>query len=96
MVRLDLLHFDCAQALKYARDRRMRVVRGRRTTPRVFNPRSRVSALSVVARGQGNTCVWLIVADREGARPRKTVMGKMANLLRFAPFRGELEIHQRQ
>ena len=27
------------------------------TTPDAFNPRSRVSALSVVARGRGNTCV---------------------------------------
>ena len=45
------------------------------TTPRirisrVFTPRSRVSALLIVARGRGTKCAWLIVVDTERARPR--------------------------
>ena len=53
----------------WTRDRRC-VIRGvsPRTAPRVFNLRSRVSALLIVARGRGNTCVMLTVTGREGAR----------------------------
>ena len=35
---------------------------GKRHHPRVFNPRSRVSALLIVARGRGTKRVWLTVA----------------------------------
>ena len=35
------------------------------------NPRSRVSALLIVARGRGTKCAWLIVVDTERARPRE-------------------------
>ena len=55
-------------------------------TPRVFNPRSRVLALLVAARGRGNTRVCLIVVDSERARPRKMITGRMANFDRFLLF----------
>ena len=61
------------------RDRRC-VIRGvsPRTAPRAFNPRSRVSSLLIVPRSRGSTCVYLIVADSEGARPRKAGQERMA------------------
>ena len=41
------------------------------SAPPVFNPRSRVSALLIVARGRGTKCIVLTVADTERARPRE-------------------------
>ena len=63
------------------RDRRC-VVRGvsRRTTTHVFNPRSRVSALLIVARGRGTKCAWLIVAgNRRSATPRIAPASQLAH-----------------
>ena len=66
--------------------------RRHRTPPHVFIPRSRVSALLIVATGRGNTRVWLIVAGSRRSATARGWNGKMATLLRFAPFRGNLEV----
>ena len=63
------------------------VVLGRRTTPCAFNPRSRVSALLVVARGCENTRVWLIVAGNRRSATTRGRNGKwptFCGLRRFA------------
>ena len=63
--------------------------------PRVFCPQSRVCGISLAANDHGTMCILLTVADRERARLRKMVTGKMANLLRFAPFRDKPEGQQK-
>ena len=62
----------------------------RRTTPCVFNPRSRVCDVSLLATGQRNTRVLLTVADNRKSATARGWHGKMAMLLRFVPFRVEL------
>ena len=59
---------------------------------RVFSPRSRVCGVSLLATGQGNMRVLLTVADNRKSATARGLNGKMANLFRFAPFRGGLEV----
>ena len=60
--------------------------------PHVFNPRSRVCGVSLVATGQDTTRILLIVAGGRRSATARGWNGKMANLFRFAPFRGKLEV----
>ena len=64
--------------------------------PRVFNPRSRVSALLIVARGRGNTRVWLIVAGSEGARPREAGTERWPCFCGLRRFAANMKFNQRQ
>ena len=53
---------------------------------RIFNPRARVSALLIAAKGQGAKCALSMVADNARARPRKA--GQVNGLfVRFLKFR---------
>ena len=64
--------------------------------PRVFNPRSRVSALLIVARGRGTTCVVLMVEDSAGARPRKAGTGKWPCFCGLCRFAADFKSNPRQ
>ena len=59
--------------------------------PHAFRPRSRVYGISLVAYDQGAMRILLTVADKAGARPRKTVTGRMAKFDRFLLFSASLE-----
>ena len=59
---------------------------------RVFSQRSRVCGVSLLATGQGNMRVLLTVADNHKSTTAKGWHGKMAMLLRFAPFRGQVQV----
>ena len=54
--------------------------------PGTFSPRSRVCCISLDVTDQGFMCVMLTVADKERARPRKMVTGRMAKFDRFLLF----------
>ena len=58
----------------------------------ILNPRARVCGISLEAKGQGDTRVGLIVADTRKSAPARGWNGKMAMLLRFVPFRAELQV----
>ena len=59
---------------------------------RVLNPRSRVCGISLLASGQGNMRILLTVADNRKSAAARGLNGKMANLFRFAPFRGQVQV----
>ena len=59
---------------------------------RVLNPRSRVCGVSLLATGQGNMRILLTVADNRRSAAARGLNGKMANLFRFAPFRGQVQV----
>ena len=59
---------------------------------RVLNPRSRVCGVSLLASGQGNMRILLTVADNCKSATARGLNGKMANLFRFAPFRGQVQV----
>ena len=63
---------------------------------RVYNPRSRVLALSVVARGRGNTRVWLIVAGNRRSATARGWNGKMANFCGLRRFATKFKCNQCQ
>ena len=50
-------------------------------------------SVSLAARDQGTKCVLSMVADSAGARPRKSVKGRMAKFDRFLLFSASLERH---
>ena len=62
----------------------------RRDPPERIHAVARLS-VPLAARDQGTKCALLMVADRERARPRKSVTGRMAKFDRFPLFSASLE-----
>ena len=76
-------------------DSRTRKPQTHRSTQHVFNPRSRVCGVSLLAHDQGTMCILLTVSDAERARPRKMVTGRTARFDRFPLFSASLECKQK-
>ena len=64
--------------------------------PYVFNPRSRVCGVSLLATGHGITRILLIVAGSEGARPREAGTGIWPTFFDLRRFAANLKFNLRQ